>query len=112
MKNIADNQKLQTRWSHYLFAFFAGVFMINILPHYFHGITGKFFPTPFANPPGKGLSSPVLNVAWATINFLIGFSILYFTRITQRSKRIWIAFFVGAIFMSFYLASYFGDLNS
>jgi len=53
--------------------FFAGIFLVNILPHFIHGITGKSFPAPFADPLGKGLSSPTLNVLWATINFLIGF---------------------------------------
>ena len=100
-----------TRWYHYLAAFFAGIFLCNILPHFIHGITGKPFPTPFANPPGKGLSSPVLNVLWATINFGIGFSFLYFLKINRRQRSVWIAIAAGSIFMAFYLASYFGGLK-
>ncbi|TDE16135.1 hypothetical protein [Dyadobacter psychrotolerans] len=102
---------MQTKWFHYLLAFFAGIFLVNTLPHYIHGITGKAFPTPFADPPGKGTSSPAYNVLWAMINFLIGFAIIYFVKLRNRSKFLWIAFFLGAVTMSFYLASYFGALT-
>lgn len=46
------------------------------MPHFVHGISGDRFPTPFAHPPGKGLSSPTLNVAWAFLNLLVG-GVLY-----------------------------------
>lgn len=111
MENDQNDSLPDTRWYHYILAFFAGVFAINVLPHYIHGIMGKSFPTPFANPPGVGLSSPVINVLWALINFLISFSIFYFARIGKRKKWIWVAVFVGAVLMSFNLASYFGELH-
>ena len=110
MDNTQNKTLLPTRWYHYALAFIAGIFLINILPHFMHGIVGKNFPTPFANPPGKGLSSPILNVVWAIINFLIGFSILYFMKINRRKNRVLIALFFGIVFMSFYLAHYFGSL--
>lgn len=108
MENTQTENQLKTQWYHYVLAFFAGIFFINVLPHYINGITGRPFPTPFADPPGKGLSSPVMNVVWATINFLIGFAIFYSAKITKRSKWIWIAVFIGALAMSFNLAIYFG----
>ena len=111
MKNKTNDSILSTRWYHYVLAFFVGVFLVNVLPHYIHGITGELFPTSFANPPGKGLSSPSLNVVWAVINFLIGFSILYFAKLTQRKNWIWIAVFAGGVVMSFYLANYFESLR-
>jgi hypothetical protein len=49
------------RWD--VACFFAGAFLANFVPHFVHGISGDRFPTPFANPPGKGLSSPTLNVS-------------------------------------------------
>ena len=101
---------MKTKWFHYLLAFFAGIFLINMVPHYVHGITGKAFPTPFADPPGKGMSPPAYNVLWAMINFLIGFAIIYFAKLKNRSRFLWVAFFLGAVTMSFYLASYFGAL--
>src|SRR6218665_1188650 len=102
MENNLTITQLSTKWYHYLLAFMAGGFFINTLPHYLHGITGRPFPTPFANPPGIGLSSPLLNIVWALINFLIAFTILYFMKITARKKLTWIALFFGATFMSFY----------
>lgn len=107
MESNEKKNPLKTSWYHYVLAFFAGIFLINMLPHYIQGITGNYFPTPFADPPGKGLSSPTLNVLWATINFLISFSIFYFARINNREKWIWIAVIAGCVVMSFYAATYF-----
>ncbi|MFT4204733.1 MAG: hypothetical protein QM610_12580 [Chitinophagaceae bacterium] len=103
-----EKEKLETKWYHYLTAFFAGIFFTNMLPHYIHGISGKEFPTPFADPPGVGLSSPTMNVVWALINFFIGTSLLYFGKLGSRKKSLWIAGVVGAVVMSFYVAHYFG----
>jgi hypothetical protein len=41
-----------------------------------HGSSGDRFPTPFARPPGRGLSSPTLNLAWALLNIVIGYVLL------------------------------------
>jgi hypothetical protein len=49
-------------WFNFIAAFSAGILLTNVVPHFVHGISGDRFPTPFANPPGKGLSSPTLNV--------------------------------------------------
>jgi hypothetical protein len=49
-------------WYNYVACFFAGAFLANVVPHFFHGISGDRFPTPFAKPPGRGLSSPTVNV--------------------------------------------------
>ena len=51
--------------------FLVGVFFANGIPHFVHGISGRKFPTPFAKPPGKGLSPSVVNVLWGLFNFLI-----------------------------------------
>jgi hypothetical protein len=63
-------------WYNYLACFFAGTFLANFVPHFVHGISGDRFPTPFAHPPGQGLSSPTVNVAWAFANLLVG-GVLY-----------------------------------
>jgi hypothetical protein len=44
-------------WYNYTACFFAGAFLADFVPHFVHGISGDRFPTPFAHPPGKGLSS-------------------------------------------------------
>lgn len=59
-------------WYHYVASFFAGAFLANAMPHFIQGISGNKFPTPFAIPPGRGLSSSVTNVLWAFFNIIIG----------------------------------------
>lgn len=42
-------------WYNYAAWFFAGALLAKLAPHFFHGIPGGSFPTPFAKPPGTGL---------------------------------------------------------
>lgn len=60
------------QWYHYFAGFWAGGFLANFVPHFVTGICGNKFPTPFAKPPGQGLSSPTVNVVWALVNLLAG----------------------------------------
>jgi hypothetical protein len=60
-------------WLDYLAYFFGGAFLTNAVPHFVHGVSGKPFPSPFAKPPGVGLSSSVVNFAWALLNLVIGY---------------------------------------
>ena len=64
-------------WYLYLAYFTAGVLFANGVPHFVHGISGKRFQSPFASPPGVGESPPLVNVIWGTLNFLVGYLILY-----------------------------------
>jgi hypothetical protein len=57
-------------WYHYIACFFAGIFLANAVPHFVQGVSGDRFPTPFAHPPGKGLTSSTENVVWALFNGL------------------------------------------
>ena len=61
------------RWYFYVAYFFGGAFLVNAVPHFVNGVSGRTFPTPFASPPGKGLSSPLLNVLWGTLNAVVGY---------------------------------------
>ena len=99
-----------TRWYHYIFAFIAGGLYINVLPHFINGISGRPFPSPFSDPPGVGLSSPVQNVVWALINFLIASAFVYFGKLDRCNRAICASYFVGGLAMAFYLANYFGKL--
>ena len=49
-------------WYDYLAYFFGGAFLANALPHLMNGVSGRSFQSPFAKPPGEGLSSPTVNV--------------------------------------------------
>jgi hypothetical protein len=64
-------------WYIYLARFGAGVFLANGVPHFVHGISGNKFQSPFASPPAVGESSPVINVIWGMVNFVIGYILLY-----------------------------------
>ena len=59
-------------WYFYIIYFFAGGFLANGVPHFVNGISGRKFPTPFAHPPGIGLSSPTVNVLWGFTKFVVG----------------------------------------
>jgi hypothetical protein len=58
-------------WLMYVAYFFGGVFLVNAVPHFTNGVSGRF-PTPFAMPLGKGQSSPTVNVLWGSLNLVIG----------------------------------------
>ena len=64
-------------WYAYLAYFFAGGFLANGVPHFIHGVSGKRFRTPFSRPMTTGESSPVLNVIWGVVNFLIGSALVF-----------------------------------
>jgi hypothetical protein len=55
---------------------FAGLFLVNCIPHLAAGLRGESFPSPFAKPPGKGLSSAPVNVLWGSFNLLVGIILL------------------------------------
>ena len=88
------------KWYHHLACFFAGVFLTNALPHFLHGISGDSFPSPFSHPPGKGLSSPTVNVLWGLANFAIGYLLLRAGGFPQPRKGGLVSFFAGVAFLS------------
>ena len=65
-----------TRWYHDLAYFFGGAFLANTIPHLVNGISGRPFQSPFASPPGRGLSSPTVNVLWAMLNLAIAYGLV------------------------------------
>ena len=97
------------KWYHYLAAFFAGSFLTNVIPHFVNGISGNPFPTPFSNPPGKGLSSPLINVLWGLFNLLVGYLLFKFSRTNSKNKLSMIIFFAGIIWISIMASMTFMD---
>ena len=61
------------RWYHYVAYFFGGAFLANAVPHLVNGISGNPFQSPFASPPGEGLSSSTVNVLWGFFNLAVGY---------------------------------------
>ncbi len=97
------------KWYHYLACIFAGAFLANLVPHLVHGVSGDGFPTPFAEPPGKGLSSPTVNVLWALGNLVIGYLLFRVGKVSQENKWSLVALFVGIAFISISLSISFVD---
>ncbi|XBS68019.1 hypothetical protein ABK905_14085 [Acerihabitans sp. KWT182] len=64
-------------WYHFLSYFFGGAFISNAVPHFVSGVLGRPFQSPFAKPPGKGLSSSIVNVLWGSFNFTLGYLLIY-----------------------------------
>jgi hypothetical protein len=87
-------------WSNYIACFFAGMFLANAVPHYVKGVCGDRFPTPFAKPPGKGLSSPTVNVVWALFNLVVGYFLFRGGRIASGDELALGVFFLGIIVFS------------
>ncbi len=64
------------RWLDLVADFFGGAFLANSVPHLLAGVSGRSFPTPFAKPPFRGLSSPVVNVLWGLFNLAVAYALL------------------------------------
>jgi len=81
--------------AHAIASFFAGLFLTNVVPHFVHGISGDPFPTPFAKPPGRGLSSPTVNVVWALFNLVCGFLLFRVGGVSSGNDLALVLFFAG-----------------
>jgi hypothetical protein len=97
------------RWYNYVACFFAGVFLANVVPHFVHGISGDRFPTPFADPPGKGLSSPTVNVLWALFNLGVGYELYGVGKVSIEFGLTLIVFFAGIAAISLILSIRFAE---
>jgi hypothetical protein len=63
-------------WLHDAAYLFGGAFLANGVPHFVSGMLGRPFQSPFAKPPGKGLSSSIVNVLWGFSNFIIAYLLI------------------------------------
>jgi hypothetical protein len=64
-------------WYVYLAYFVGGMFLANAVPHFVNGVSGRPFPSPFASPPGRGESRPIVNVTWGTFNAAVGYVLVW-----------------------------------
>jgi hypothetical protein len=100
------------RWYHYVSYFFGGAFLANTIPHFVAGASGSPFQSPFASPPGEGLSSSTVNAAWGLLNLLVAYLLL--VRVGKLELRRWSHFGVvaaGFALMSMMLARHFGRFH-
>ena len=99
-------------WLHLVSYVFGGIFLANAIPHFVSGMMGQPFQSPFAKPPGKGLSSSTVNVLWGFFNAVVGY--LLVVRVGNfdlRSIRDVLALAVGALLISLQSARHFGQFH-
>lgn len=63
-------------WLNDVSYFFGGAFLANAVPHFVSGMMGRPFQSPFAKPPGQGLSSSTVNALWGFANFVIAYLLI------------------------------------
>jgi hypothetical protein len=100
------------RWYHYFAYFFGGAFLANTLPHLGNGISGHAFQSPFASPPGVGLSSSLVNVLWGFFNLVVAY--LLVCRVGSfnlRKTQHVLVLGAGILIMSLMLAHTFGPFH-
>jgi hypothetical protein len=100
------------RWNHYVAYFFGGAFLTNAIPHLGNGVSGHSFQSPFASPPGEGLSPAIVNVLWGFFNLAIGY--LLVCRVGSfelRNTRHVLVLAAGVLLMSVMLARSFARFH-
>lgn len=99
-------------WLHVVSYFFGGLFLANAVPHLVSGMEGRAFQTPFATPPGEGLSSSIVNVLWGFFNVAVGYVLL--CRVGDfalRHAADALACGAGMLLAALFLAHRFGRFN-
>jgi hypothetical protein len=100
------------RWYHYVAYFFGGAFLTNTVPHFVAGVMGQAFQSPFASPPGEGISSSTVNVLWGLFNLTVGYLLVCRVGTFElRSTRHVAVLGLGVLLMSVMLARAFGRFH-
>jgi hypothetical protein len=97
----------------YLASYFAGgAFLANAVPHFVSGVMGRPFQSPFAHPPGEGLSSSTLNVLWGAFNITVGYLLVcHVGDFDLRRTADFLALGLGMLAISLPLARHFGRFH-
>ncbi len=99
-------------WTHDLSYAFAGALLANAIPHFVSGVMGKPFQSPFADPPGQGLSSSTVNVLWGFLNAVIGYGLIVRVgTFDPRSTEQVAAVGLGMLLLGLLTARRFGRFN-
>jgi hypothetical protein len=99
-------------WWIYPAYFLGGAFLSNAIPHVVNGVSGRGFQTPFAEPPGQGLSSSTVNVIWGFFNLLIAWMLTFCVgTFDLHNAQHAIALGAGMLVMSLLSARIFGPLH-
>ena len=99
-------------WLHLLSYFAGGAVLANAVPHLVSGLMGRAFQTPFATPPGEGLSSSSVNLLWGFANLVIGY--LLVCRVGEFDMRDTgqvVALGLGALLLGVGISRHFGRFH-
>jgi hypothetical protein len=92
--------------------FFGGAFAANAVPHYVSGAMGRPFQSPFAKPPGIGLSSSTVNVVWGFFNAVVAYLLVeHVGAFDPRSTTHILAFGLGTLLITLFSARHFGQFH-
>jgi hypothetical protein len=89
----------------------AGLFLCNCIPHLCAGLRGESFPTPFAKPPGKGLSSALTNTLWGSFNLVVGLLLLNTSPIYPGFNLGFVLFLIGFVGIGVQLSMHFAKVR-
>ena len=95
----------------YLALFFSGAFLCNCIPHLAAGLRGELFPSPFAKPPGKGDSAPIVNFFWGLFNLLLGAYLLSRNPVEVGFNFEFCTLVIGAVVIGSHLSLHFGKVQ-
>jgi hypothetical protein len=99
-------------WLNLLSYFWCGVFLANAIPHFVSGMMGRAHQSPFAKPPGQGLSSSTVNVLWGFFNIVVGYMLVcHVGNFELRNTSDVVAFGAGALLIALVSARSFGRFN-
>ncbi len=99
-------------WLPLIAYFFGGAFLTNAIPHFVSGVMGRPFQSPFAKPPGEGLSSSTVNVWWGAFNAIVGYALIF--HVGDFEIRNWLHFgaaALGALAIAVFSAKHFGRFH-
>lgn len=92
--------------------FVGGAFLPNAVPRVVAGAMGRPFQSPFATPPGQGLSSSTVNVLWGFFNLVVAWGLLMRVgRFDRGAPGAALAAGPGALALALPLARRFGRFN-
>jgi len=99
-------------WLDLLSYFWGGIFLANAIPHFVSGMMGRAHQTPFAKPPGQGLSSSMVNVLWGFFNIVVGYVLVcHVGDFNLKDTRDVAAFGAGTLLIALMSAWGFGRFN-
>jgi hypothetical protein len=99
-------------WLDLVSYFCGGAFLANFVPHFVSGTRGEPFQSPFAKPPGEGLSSSTLNVAWGFFNLIVAYVLI--CRVGDfdlKSTSDAVALALGMLALGLFVARHFGRFH-